>query len=55
LSEWVVLGVVIGGTELVLRVIDYLSSRKTRNLGLSKKNPRHKKVVKTDREKTEKN
>jgi hypothetical protein len=47
------MGAVIGGTELLLRVIDYLSSSKTGVLGNPKKGKRHSKKTKTNREKTE--
>jgi len=52
LTEWIIVGVVIGGTELLLRVTDYLLTRKTRVLGNTKKSTRHHKKVKTIGEKT---
>ncbi len=55
MSEWIILGVIVGGTELLLRITDYLRTRKTRSLGITKKNQKHHQKVKTNREKTERN
>jgi len=45
----------VGGTELLLRVTDYLLTRKTHSLGFTKKKQNHHKKVKTDREKAKGN
>ena len=54
MTELIIVGVVIGGTELLLHVTDYLLTHKTRNLEFAKKDQKHYKKVKTDRENTEK-
>jgi len=52
-SQVILVGVVIGLYELLLRIINHLLSGKTSVLGNPKKNQRNHKQVEKDREKTQ--
>jgi len=52
-SQVIVVGVVIGLYELLLRLINHLHVSKTGSLGNPKKNQRNRKLVEKDREKAQ--
>jgi len=54
LTELIIVGVSIAGLELLLRIVDYLLSRKTHSVGNSKKKPNHHKTTQTHRKAVEK-
>jgi len=54
LSELIIIGVSIVGLEFLLRIVDYLLSRKAHRMGNSKKSQNNHKVIKANGKKVEK-